>query len=82
MGIIDELNKQFEELQKEHEKKTEKKAYADMTDAEKLKVKSDQLKKAKARNKELQAKIDFLEDFIEKTFRKQKAAQNIPPKTV
>lgn len=85
MNIIEQLEKEFQKQQKKDEKIVEKKSYSDMTDGEKLKVKTEQLKKAKAKNKELQAKVEFLEAFIKKNFKMaqpEKTSQPIPPKTV
>lgn len=81
MNIIEQLEKQFEELQKQDETKEEKKSYSEMTDAEKLKVKTEQLKKEKAKNKELQKKIEFYQNWIENATKNSqpKKVENVPP---
>lgn len=81
MSIVEQLEKQFEELQKQDEKKEEKKSYSEMTDAEKLKVKTEQLKKEKAKNKELQKKIEFYQNWIENVAKNNqpKKVENVPP---
>lgn len=82
-NIIDQLEQAFAESQKKDEKKPEKKSYSDMTDAEKLKVKTAQLKKEKAKVKELQEKLEFYQKYIISLTKQQpaqKTSEKVPPR--
>lgn len=82
-GIIEQLEQAFADSQKKDEKKIEKKSYKDMTDAEKLKVKTEQLKKEKAKVKELQEKVAFYQKYIVSLTKQQatqKTSEKVPPR--
>lgn len=64
MDIIEKIKADYKASKTSEVKHEEKKPYSEMTDAEKLKVKSEQLKKAKSKNKEQAEYIEYLEQMV------------------